>query len=379
MGNSIQLLADNITLISSPDVWLEGEAIQQLQTTATLPGILAVAGMPDLHPGRGYPIGAAFYSAEYLYPALIGGDIGCGMSLWQTSVKIRAMNIEKLIKRLGNIDQPLTATECESLWPNIATLSKDIAYASGTIGGGNHFAELQLLEQIYLPDVAQQLGLDRQHLQLMVHSGSRGIGGAVLERHICQYGHQGLPANDIAGKDYLLQHNYALHYAHQNRELIARRILANLNADGHKLVDISHNFIEAATIYGQNGWLHRKGAAPATKGLVVIPGSRGDFSYLVQPVDTAAALYSLAHGAGRKWKRSACKGRLAGKYTAEQLTRTVHGSRVICKDRELLYEEAPQAYKSIDSVIAAMVQAGLIQLVARLKPVINYKVQTEKK
>lgn len=148
---------------------------------------------------------------------------------------------------------------------------------------------------------------------------------------------------------------------------------------GQKLVDISHNFIESVAIDGEWGWLHRKGAAPATKGLVIIPGSRGDFTYLVQPLDTALSLYSLAHGAGRKWQRSTCKGRLTGRYTAEQLTRTAQGSRVICCDRELLYEEAPQAYKPIESVIAAMVQAQLIRPVARFKPVITYKVRTEKR
>lgn len=378
MGNSIQQLADNITLITTPELWLEGEAIRQLQIIATLPNVKLVAGMPDLHPGRDYPVGAVFFTTQYLYPTLIGGDIGCGMSLWQTTVKIRAMNQAKLIKRLGNIDQPLSEAECISLWPDIRPFAENI-YASGTIGGGNHFAELQMLDTIYAPEIAQQIGLSRQYLQLMVHSGSRGLGGVILDKHIRQYGHQSLTADSVAGRTYLMQHNQALKYAQQNRELIGRRILVNLRAQGQKLVDISHNFIESVTINSECGWLHRKGAAAATKGLVIIPGSRGDFSYLVQPLATASALYSLAHGAGRKWQRSACKRRLAKRYTAEQLTRTLHGSRVICCDRELLYEEAPQAYKSINSVITAMVQADLIRPVARFKPVITYKFQTEKK
>lgn len=378
MGNSIQQLADNITLIATPELWLEGEAIRQLQIIATLPNVKLVAGMPDLHPGRDYPVGAVFFTTQYLYPTLIGGDIGCGMSLWQTTVKIRAMNQAKLIKRLGNIDQPLSEAECISLWPDIRPFAENI-YASGTIGGGNHFAELQMLDTIYAPEIAQQIGLSRQYLQLMVHSGSRGLGGVILDKHIRQYGHQSLTADSVAGRTYLMQHNQALKYAQQNRELIGRRILVNLRAQGQKLVDISHNFIESVTINSECGWLHRKGAAAATKGLVIIPGSRGDFSYLVQPLATASALYSLAHGAGRKWQRSACKRRLAKRYTTEQLTRTLHGSRVICCDRELLYEEAPQAYKSINSVITAMVQADLIRPVARFKPVITYKFQTEKK
>ncbi|WP_367430492.1 RNA ligase RtcB family protein [Snodgrassella alvi] len=378
MGNSIQQPSAGISLITTPELWLEGEAIKQLHTTATLPDISYAAAMPDIHLGRGYPVGAAFFTTQLIYPALIGGDIGCGMSLWQTSLKTHAMNQAKLIEQLGNLDQPLNASECISLWPDIQPLQQH-NYASGTIGGGNHFAELQMLDTIYVAEIAEQIGLNKQHLQLMVHSGSRGLGGAILDKHIRQYGHQGLIADSEAGKSYLTQHNQALAYARQNRELIARRILTNLRAQGQKLADISHNFIEAACIHGESGWLHRKGAAPATQGLVVIPGSRGDYSYLVQPLDTPIALYSLAHGAGRKWQRSACKGRLSRRYTVEQLSRTVHGSRVICADRELIYEEAPQAYKSIDSVITAMVQAKLIRPIARFKPVVTYKVKTEKK
>lgn len=139
-----------------------------------------------------------------------------------------------------------------------------------------------MLETIYAPETARQIGLNRQYLQLMVHSGSHGLGGVILDKHIRQYGHQGLVTNSAAGSTYLMWY-----YAHQNRELIGRRILANLCAQGQKLVDISHNFIEPATINSECGWLHRKGAAAATKGLVIIPGSRGDFSYLVQPLDAA--------------------------------------------------------------------------------------------
>lgn len=117
MGNFIQLLADNISLVAAADTWIEGNAIQQLQTTAKLPAMVKVVGMPDLHPGRGYPIGAAFFSVGHFYPALVGGDIGCGMSLWQTDLKSVGVNLDKLEKRLGYIDRPLTNEESEHLWP----------------------------------------------------------------------------------------------------------------------------------------------------------------------------------------------------------------------------------------------------------------------
>ena len=108
-------------------------------------------------------------------------------------------------------------------------------------------------------------------------------------------------------------------------------------------------------------------------GLVIIPGSRGDYSWIVQPVANEKTLHSLAHGAGRKWGRTECKGRLAAKYTVTQLSRTELGSRVICRDKQLIFEEAPQAYKSAESVVQCLVQAGLIIPVARLRPVLTLK------
>lgn len=106
---------------------------------------------------------------------------------------------------------------------------------------------------------------------------------------------------------------------------------------------------------------------------MIIPGSRGDYSWLVKPVANEKTLHSLAHGAGRKWGRTECKGRLAAKYTATQLSRTELGSRVICRDKQLIFEEAPQAYKSAESVVQCLVLAGLIIPVARLRPVLTLK------
>ncbi len=125
----------------------------------------------------------------------------------------------------------------------------------------------------------------------------------------------------------------------------------------------------------QLGWIHRKGATPSDQGMIMIPGSRGDFSYLVKPKLTETSLLSLAHGAGRKWIRTGCKKRLSHKYSVEQMQRTKLGSRVICDNKELLYEEAPQAYKDINSVIDVLLKADLIELVARFKPVLTYKMR----
>src|SRR5436190_1207435 len=104
MGNCIQHLSDGVSLIASDSTWIEGDAVQQLHTTAKLEGMHRVVGMPDLHPGRGYPVGAAFFSVGRLYPALVGNDIGCGMALWRTDINAAKASPDKLEKRLGNID-----------------------------------------------------------------------------------------------------------------------------------------------------------------------------------------------------------------------------------------------------------------------------------
>jgi release factor H-coupled RctB family protein len=375
MGNFIRPLSERAYLIASDNTWIESNAIQQLQTTAQLPGMVAAAGMPDLHAGRGYPIGAAFFSIGRLYPALVGNDIGCGMSLWQTEISAVKLHLDKLEKQIGDLDDaPSADWRRQYIKADFRPTAFD--QALGTIGGGNHFAELQQLDCIYDTAVTTALALDKKRLQLLIHSGSRGLGQSILRQHVERFNHSGLVEGDADTADYLAQHEQALRFAELNRELIALRILQRLRSDGRPLLDINHNLLTAAVVNDQRGWLHRKGATPADAGLVMIPGSRGDYSYLVEPILSAQAefsLYSLAHGAGRKWMRSECKGRLSRRYSADNLSRTKFNGRVICRDKQLIFEEAPEAYKSIDSVIEAMTGAGLIRLIARFKPVLTYK------
>ncbi|CAJ0706405.1 RNA ligase RtcB family protein [Ralstonia holmesii] len=373
MGNCILHLFDGVSLIASDDTWIEGDAIRQLQTTKALDGMRHVAGMPDLHPGRGYPVGAAFFSVGRLYPALIGNDIGCGMALWATDLDANKIGLDKLEKRLGNIDTPLDESWSE-LVASLAPNGTGFDTALGTIGGGNHFAELQRIDEIYDAD---ELPLDPRQLLLLVHSGSRGLGQAILEEQVRMYGHAGLAQDGAACAAYLARHDTALHFARANRELIARRMLDRLHAQGKVLLDVHHNFVAPATVFGEGGWLHRKGATPSDAGVVVIPGSRGDYSYLVAPRPSEHGLFSLAHGAGRKWMRSECKDRLIRRFTPAQLNRTKLGGHVICEDKQLIYEEAPEAYKPIDSVIAPLVDAGLVKVLARLRPVLTYKTRGE--
>jgi len=384
MGKSVQKITEKVSLIASKETWIEGVAIEQLMKTSELTGMHRVAGMPDLHPGRGYPIGAAFFTTNKIYPALVGNDIGCGMALWQTSAKVSKVNLDKLAKKFERVEEPL-----DDSWQSIIhgrKLDKGISNNSydralGTIGGGNHFAEFQAIDEIYDPVILDELGLNKKHLQLLVHSGSRGLGQSILLEHVAKHNHDGLGIENEDFYKYINQHDEAVRWAELNRELIARRFLEAIRANGNCALDINHNLVSAKIIDDCDGWLHRKGATPSDQGYVVIPGSRGDYSYLVKPTKETEAsidilnmsLFSLAHGAGRKWQRGECHGRLGHKYKREDLIRTALGSRVVCGNKELLYDEAPQAYKKCESVISDMVDAGLIEVVARLRPVLTFK------
>jgi release factor H-coupled RctB family protein len=183
-------------------------------------------------------------------------------------------------------------------------------------------------------------------------------------------------ARSAAASLYLRQHDDALAWARANRELIAERLLACLDAGGERLLDACHNSVDRRVAGSETLWLHRKGAAPSTEGALVIPGSRGSFSYLVVPREASARSgWSVAHGAGRKWSRSDSRARLERLHSPSSLARTRLGSVVICEDRDLLYEEAPQVYKKIDVVIADMVAELLIDVVAVLRPLVTYKLR----
>lgn len=365
-----------VVIIADHKTTPEGAAIQQLHATAALEHIHAAAGMADLHPGRGYPVGAAFFSHTHLYPALIGGDIGCGMTLFQSDMLTRKQSADKLLRRIGELESPLDV----SWQTRIDALLDNPPYraALGTIGGGNHFAEILRVDAVlareHLP-----ADFDDNALQILVHSGSRGYGGQILRAHIERFGHTPLAENSADALAWLAAHDHAVAYAASNRQLIAERLAAQLGTDIRPVSHTAHNQIVRTTLNGAHGWLHRKGAAPADCGLAVIAGSRGSASYLVQPTGTDAGnLASLAHGAGRKWQRGACKARLSAKYRPAELARNPFGGHVICADKTLLYDEAPQAYRNIEHTIAALVAHRLIIPVARLVPLITYKTRGQR-
>lgn len=365
----------SVRLIASERSWITGDAETQLRRVAELPGVVRVVGMPDLHPGKGAPVGVAVTSEGRLYPHLVGNDIGCGMALWRTDLAARRPKLDRWVKKLRGLETRTGAEFADRLAAaGIAAGPYDDAL--GTIGRGNHFAELQAVHEVADPAAFAALGLVEEQLVLLVHSGSRGSGEAVLRRHRERHGFEGLDGETVDAAAYLEEHDRAVAWARVNRAVIAERFLGMLGAAREPVVDLCHNSVQAVERGGRRAWLHRKGSAPSDEGAVVLAGSRGALSYLVLPVgDQEENSHSIAHGAGRKWARSDARGRLERRFTVESLRRTELGGRVICDDRELLYEEAPQAYKDVGRVVQDLVEAGLVRVVASFRPLITYKLR----
>ncbi len=368
-----------IKIIASEQAWIEGEAVRQLEKTAELPGMQIAVGLPDLHPGKGHPIGAVFACKGIIYPYLIGNDIGCGMGLWQTGLKKKKLKPGCLADKLTGLEEKFQG-EIQGIIEEYQIEPSPADPFLGTIGGGNHFAELQIVDRMEDEVAFSKLGLEKNYPVLLVHSGSRGLGEAILRTHVDAFKAAGLNDTSVEAKKYLTAHDHAIQWAQGNRATIALRFFELLRTEGRPILDVPHNIIAAREINNEKMWLHRKGAAPADCGPLVIPGSRGAFSYLVQPIGSAeSALYSVAHGAGRKWNRSSSRQRLRQKFSPDDLRRTEFGSRVICEDKDLLYEEAPQAYKNIDTVVEDLCAAGLIKIIAVYKPIVTYKKRSRKR
>lgn len=368
----------HIALFTSDKSWIEGAALEQLRTTARLPGMIAAAGFPDLHPGKGIAVGAAFVSRGCFYPTLAGNDIGCGMSFWETDLAARKLKLDRWEKKLEGLELPWDGDLAP--WRDRFALTaspSDIGF--GTIGGGNHFAELQVVDEVRAPDAFAALGLDASRAALLIHSGSRGLGQAVFKELIDQHEGRPLDEESDAAARYLARHDHAMRFARANRALIASRFAEQLGTDARLVSDVAHNMVTREDFGGAPAWFHRKGAASTREalgaGAVMIPGSRGTPSYLVRATEDGGetSLWSLAHGAGRRWARGYAKSRLSHKYRVDGLKRTEIGGRVICEDRELLYDEAPQAYKDIAQVIADLESAGLVTTIAVYRPVLTYK------
>ena len=353
----------------SPQSWVEGAALEQLKIVAALPGVASVAAFPDLHPGKYGPTGVAVLS-ERLHPQLIGNDIGCGMSLFSLDLPLRKLKLDRAAERLGEMEaqdffDPRAALSASGLTSDL------FPGALGTIGGGNHFCELQAVEQTFEVDGTE--AVDRQGLYLLVHSGSRGLGAQVFG----EVDHQAAIANGLdpdseAGQAWLDRHDICVAWASLNRRLIAERAASALRCAAQLVVDVPHNLVRQR----DGGFVHYKGSAAVEVGTIApIAGSRASLSYIVRALDgTASSLGGISHGAGRKYDRATMHGRVGrNRSEREALLRNAWGGQLICGDRDLVIEEAATAYKDAGQVVRDLADAGLVLPLATMKPLVTYK------
>lgn len=342
--------------------WVDGRAESQLGDVLHLAGIDAVAGYPDLHPGRFGPVGAAIL-ADRIYPHLVGSDVGCGMALFTLDLPLRKFSAEKVGRRMRVLERAWDGAEAALA---AAGIDPAMEFGLGSIGGGNHFCEVLAVESLARPVE----GLSRDSLCLLVHSGSRSWGDAFFQSLQGQWT-EGLLAETEAAHNYLHRHDVLVAWAKANRLAIASRAAEALRADLHLIADAPHNLVQA--LAGQ--WLHRKGAAVANGGLVPLAGSRDSLSYVLEVTGAAETPFqSLAHGAGRKHDRASMHGRIRKQRSElERLRRNSFGGHILCEDADLLIEEAGSAYKSAATVVADLQALGLAEPVASLRPLLTYK------
>jgi release factor H-coupled RctB family protein len=409
MGN----LPDNATLLASERVWMEGAALEQLARVAAFDGCVRVVGMPDLHPGPTVPIGVAVGFDDRIYPQLVGGDAGCGVRVVAfAKLKQKGDRLEQRIREatdspplpdldrraamhavwrsgprgligvpgvpesLAELAAALDPEADDHLPPSgelpelFAELAEHHGEALGSIGGGNHFVELAHIERVF---AEPRWGLSRGEFAIVAHSGSRGLGAALAAR----WGHDCLSTAEQRST-YLAELAGACRYARANRLILAWHLLDALGAAKPGRVrgsfDLIHNDVAQERVEQRELWVHRKGCAPAHADQpTVVLGTRGTASYVMRGLGQQGCLCSVAHGAGRRMTRSEARAKVAHKYARKSLTRTACGSRVICDDKDLLYEEHPDAYKNIDDVVESLEHAGAATRVAMLVPMLTVK------
>ncbi len=357
-----------ITVLAEKSI-ISKHAIDQLNNISRLSDVISIVGMPDLHEGGQFPIGCVVCTSKTIYPRLVGNDIGCGMNLYNPQIIFKEKYIDKwyniIDKKLDIFDD-----EIKLLKQNLNIKNDNYDDQLGSIGGGNHFVELQKISEIKCHKTCDELNLKLDSVVIMAHSGSRAYGQAVVDRH-----KSALIYGTEDAQNYITEHNDAKNWAILNRKLISLKISRLLfDKDPDKILDISHNYVDYDEKFG---WLHRKGAAPSDKGLIVIPGSRGDHSYILRPInvndENNKNLLSVAHGAGRKQSRSDAYKKNNKKYgkNISALSETMHGSKVYCPDKRVLFEESPEAYKPINNIILDLDK--YVEIVAILTPVLTVK------
>ncbi|MGH8014997.1 MAG: RtcB family protein [Candidatus Zixiibacteriota bacterium] len=429
--------------------------LKQLVNVATLPGIQGAAlVMPDAHEGYGFPIGgvaATEFPDGIISPGGIGYDINCGVRLLFSRLHIKDVvaKMEKLSQKVfENVPSgvgksgrtKLTVKEldevlCEGVkWavkrgfateedqrhiessgflrdadPRCVSLhSKERGKDQlGTMGAGNHFVEIDRIDEIFDEKIAKKLGLFPSQCVLQIHTGSRGLGHQVatdalkvMMRVMPKYGISlpdrelaGVPLSSKEGQDYFKGMCAAANFAWTNRQLISNQIreawLSVMGESGghlNVLYDVAHNIakIESYQVNGKDKKLivHRKGATRAfpphhpdvpelyrdTGQPVLIPGSMGTASYVLTGTEGAMrdTFGSTCHGAGRAMSRTQARKLQPGKELLQELLGL--GVTIQAKDVWSLPEEAPYAYKDVESVVDVVHNAGIAKKIARMKP-----------
>lgn len=419
------------------DSVVSDRALEQLVNVACLPGIQKYAiAMPDVHEGYGFPIGGvAAVDAEegVISPGGIGYDINCGVRVLrsgQTADEIRPL-LRKLAHSLAraipsgvgrggpvklkgeDLDRVLRegaaraiemgfgeAADLERIESRGALEAADadaVSHAAkqrggdqlGTIGSGNHFVEVDVVETIFDEEEAAKIGVTKGQVVLQIHTGSRGLGHQVatdsirvMMKVMPQYGIE-LPDRELAcaplqspeGLRYLTAMAAAANFAFANRQIITgalRRAWQHELGAGEALdivYDVAHNVAKVEEYDGRKMVVHRKGATRAFPGQpVLIPGSMGTASYLLVGREKARSesFGSSCHGAGRVMSRMQAKRQIDGNELKSRLE--TMGIVAEAGSTKGLVEEAPEAYKDVDAVVDVVARAGIADKVARLKP-----------
>lgn len=372
-------------------MWLENieeAALDQAINLSNLPfAFKQIALMPDAHVGYGMPIGGILATKGAVVPNAVGVDIGCGMCAVKTDLMHTEIPVKKVKAILSKIREgvPLGFShhekpQYENLMP-AGHLVDDLPIVKeqyeaalkqiGTLGGGNHFIELQKDEEGFL--------------WIMVHSGSRNIGYKVADyynkiaKQLNTLWHSEVnPKVDLAflpleteeAKFYLDEMQYCIDFALGSRSLMMQRvqeaILDSFPATSFEpMINIAHNYARMENHFGQNVLVHRKGATSARVGEVgIIPGSQGTKSYIVEGLGNPESFMSCSHGAGRVMSRSQAVKNLNLEEEAKKLDDQgiIHAIR---NQKDL--EEASSAYKDIDEVMS--LQTDLVKILHELSPV----------
>ncbi len=371
---------------------IDQEAMKQMENSLRLPVSMAGALMPDAHVGYGLPIGGILATDQVVIPYAVGVDIACRMRLsiypespiliHQKVGQFRKALLEQTNFGAGGQWRGKQRSEHEVLddpaWKTTPLLRSLIDTAQnqlGTSGSGNHFVEWGEIE---INEANDELGLKAgKYLALLSHSGSRGVGFKIANHYskLAMDVRSGLdPAvkhlawldlTSYEGQAYWTSMELAGRFASANHEVIHKRVAKAVGIKPIAVVENHHNFAWKELIHTADGEqeaiVHRKGATPAGEGVYgFIPGSMGDFGFLVRGRGNEASLNSASHGAGRKMSR---KGAL------NSITTTERNQYLKARGVELLgggLDESPQAYKPIEDVIAA--QADLVDIVGRFMP-----------